>query len=251
MLNSNDTYKDFARFYDWYVKDFSDDLPLYLHFCKNSHSILEVGCGSGRVLKTLAESGFRVLGVDISDEMLTIAREKFPEYITSGQIRLANFNFLEAPLTERFDRILVTFYTINYLLDEADCKNFLNNIRQSAAENGLILMDCFYPRPLQKPETASVWYEKEFQTGDAGIKLRDRRSMNGKIEERTQEYITAGSLERIETQRKYYSKEDIYGILEDCGFTNIEFTDGYDISGFHKLKDGERTGASFVIKAEF
>jgi ubiquinone/menaquinone biosynthesis C-methylase UbiE len=248
-MSSANTYSRFAKFYDMYVSDFAMDLPLYRHFCNRSHTILEVGCGSGRVLKSLAESGCKVLGVDISDEMLAIANNKLHQYLSSGIIRLANFDFSNHWLNENFDRALVTFYTINYLLDETHCENFIGNIQKSMDQNGMLIMDLFYPRPLLKPESPGVWYEKEVQAGDLHVRLRDKRIMIGNIEERIQEYITEDSHETIVSKRRFYTKHDILKILDKSGFTRIEFTDDYDISQFHPYKDLETVTSSFVVKA--
>jgi hypothetical protein len=118
------------------------------------------------------------------------------------------------------------------------------------AKNGVLLIDAFYPRPLQKPESAAVWYEKKVQMDGIPVKLRDKRVMSGNIEERTQEYITDGSNERIVSKRRYYSKQDLLRILDQCGFVNIEFTDGYDVNGFHGLQDREAVVTSFVVKVK-
>ena len=72
-MSSQETYKRFVQYYDLYVEDFNADLPLYMDLCDPEHNILEIGCGSGRVLRALLEEGCRVTGIDISDDMLRVA----------------------------------------------------------------------------------------------------------------------------------------------------------------------------------
>jgi 2-polyprenyl-3-methyl-5-hydroxy-6-metoxy-1,4-benzoquinol methylase len=61
-MSSQETYKRFVRYYDLYVEDFNADLPLYMSLCIPEHKILEIGCGSGRVLRALLKEGRRVTG---------------------------------------------------------------------------------------------------------------------------------------------------------------------------------------------
>ncbi|MFC1737289.1 class I SAM-dependent methyltransferase [Candidatus Hydrogenedentota bacterium] len=110
-MGSRETYSRFAQYYDLYVGSFDRDLPLYRSLCCSAQNILEIGCGTGRVLPTLLKTGFRVTGIDISDEMLDASRAKLSEYVESGALQLKNHDFREAPLPEKYDRVLVTWYT--------------------------------------------------------------------------------------------------------------------------------------------
>ena len=88
MNTKQDTYALFAKFYDTYVGNYSRDLPLYLALASNVKSpILEIGCGSGRVLVPLLQAGHLVTGVDISEEMLQLAEEKLKK-IAYGRVAL-------------------------------------------------------------------------------------------------------------------------------------------------------------------
>src|SRR5690242_5035466 len=61
--------------YDVFV--FEDDLPLYLELARaQGRRVLEVACGSGRVVLPMARAGFEVVGIDISPHMLALARQK-------------------------------------------------------------------------------------------------------------------------------------------------------------------------------
>jgi hypothetical protein len=181
--------------------------------------------------------------------MLLIANEKLQWYISSGHITLKNFDFSKGFLAETFDRVLITFYTVNYLLDEDLAVRFLSNIRKSMNKNGLVLIDAFYPQPLQKPESAGLWHEKEITMDGSQIKLRDKRTLSGNIEERTQQFIALNSDQAIITHRRYYSKQNLFMMLDKSGFSSIEFTDGYDINGFDRLANREAVVSNFVAKA--
>lgn len=73
-----DPFADFAEIYEMTHGDKEDDLPLYLEYAARCGSpLLEVGCGTGRVTLALTEAGHSVCGIDLSENMLKIAREKF------------------------------------------------------------------------------------------------------------------------------------------------------------------------------
>jgi SAM-dependent methyltransferase len=248
-MSSNSTYRPFAKFYDAYVAGFDQDLPFYDFFCTPENRILEIGCGTGRVLQYLAGNGCTATGVDISDEMLQIAAQKLANEITNSIVKLMNFNFENGSLPDSFDRVLITFYTINYLLGEIEMNHFLSNIYQSMDKGGIILLDLFYPRPLSKPESAGKIFESSFRVDGVLVPCEDCRKMDGDCEIREQKYDFEGQIIEITTRRRFYSKQQISGLLEAAGFVNIEVTDGYNLVKFHQIQEQESTNTNFIIKA--
>ena len=71
-------YKNTFRFYDLIATDFdNDDLKFYENFLRSKNSkVLEVGCGTGRVSIWLANNGYSVVGLDLSEEMLGVFKKK-------------------------------------------------------------------------------------------------------------------------------------------------------------------------------
>jgi len=84
LISSKDTYKLFAEYYDLYAGNYAEDLEFYKSLCNKQDRILEIGCGTGRILKPFLLSGYKITGVDISDEMLKIANGKLREFEQSG-----------------------------------------------------------------------------------------------------------------------------------------------------------------------
>ncbi len=72
-------YVDFAEYYD-FDHAITQDVGFYLDFAHRCRSpILELACGTGRLVIPLAEAGFEVYGVDVSENMLAICRRKVAE----------------------------------------------------------------------------------------------------------------------------------------------------------------------------
>jgi len=73
-------YDLIAPFYDIEHAQFDDDLDMYQNYAELSHgSLLELACGSGRLLVPLARAGYTLTGVDTSAQMLSLARERLQQ----------------------------------------------------------------------------------------------------------------------------------------------------------------------------
>lgn len=238
-MSENDTvetYKKFAEYYDAYVGDFNDDSNMYLSFCEKGDKILEVGCGTGRVLKYLLDKGLtNITGVDISDEMLAMAQKKLNKYLKINTLTLKKHDFAEEALKASFNKAFITFHSFNYIINKPD--KFLRNIYLSMTDNSLIVIDLFYPRLFSDPESDNVWTEREIKNeiNNKTITLRDKRVFDGEFEERVQVFVEGEKTTTIETIRKYYSREEIEKLLLGAGFGNIKIIQGYSIGDSGKL----------------
>ena len=100
---------------------FSDDLPLYVELAeaatREGGQVLEVACGSGRVLVALARAGCRITGVDVSPHMLALAREKLmaagPD--VAARARLVQADMRSFELGEQFDMAFIAVKSFSYL----------------------------------------------------------------------------------------------------------------------------------------
>ncbi|MCB0092473.1 MAG: class I SAM-dependent methyltransferase, partial [Caldilineaceae bacterium] len=62
-----DAFDRFARFYDLDYREYEDDLPMVMELAQEVEGpLLELGCGTGRVLAPLAAAGHRITGLDLS-----------------------------------------------------------------------------------------------------------------------------------------------------------------------------------------
>src|SRR5947209_7030918 len=110
-----------AALYDAFP--FDADIPLYLRLAAQAGgNVLELACGTGRVLLPLAQAGYHVTGVDASPAMLDLARQKLaqagPEI--AGRVRLVNGDLRNVELSERFNLAIVAVKSFAYLLDRRD-----------------------------------------------------------------------------------------------------------------------------------
>src|SRR5688572_27682718 len=88
--SARDPYAAIVDFYDLEHGDFTDDLDLYVHLGEMiGDPIVEVGCGTGRILIPLAQAGHRVTGIDSSTAMLARAEQAAARAGVSDQVLLS------------------------------------------------------------------------------------------------------------------------------------------------------------------
>ena len=248
------TYSLFAKFYDAYVGTYDQDLPFYLALASKVNApILEIGCGSGRILLPLLRAGHVVTGVDISDEMLRLAGDKLQKNHLMGKCTLLNHNFVGGSLPQEFGLALVTFYTFNYLLSQDHQMAFLTHIAESLKTGSIIALHLFYPSVLLHPETAEKWNDKgQFQINGETVVLKDFRQMlDEHTEERVQAFLyESGRREEISTLRRYVNPAEIYRILISAGFISPVLIEDFNLQRQFPLHPDTVTKKEFVVMAQ-
>ena len=154
MMTAYDTYAKFARYYDAYTREFDDDVLFYTSLCRSGEKIVEIGCGTGRVLRPILEHGFPITGIDVSPEMLALAKARLAPFARQELVKLSQYNVLHAPLPEQFDLALVTFYTFNYILEQPE--RFLSNLFLSLTDRAICVLDLFVPKTLRYPKLGNL-----------------------------------------------------------------------------------------------
>src|SRR5712692_472636 len=133
-----------AELYDAFV--FDGDLPLYLELAREQgRRVLEVACGSGRLLVPLARAGFDVVGIDVSPHMLALAQAKLG---TTPNARLIGADMRDFRLDERdFDLAIVAVKSFAYLTQEHEQRSCLKAIHAHLRPDGLLAIDFMHPLP--------------------------------------------------------------------------------------------------------
>ena len=243
--------RQYAEFHSLFAADFRKDLSLYLDLAgKYGGPILEVGCATGRVLAKLGEAGYEALGVDVSRPMLEVARRRIEPW--SDRVRLADFDFRNSALFEKFDVVFATLYAFNALIDVAEQRLFLRHISRCMKAPGVFALDCFCPLPMLKPETNGQWREIERTVKGRALKVRDKREMlTPLLERRTQVFsIDGGMAAEHVSHRRYVPPQQLEQLLAEAGFENIRYVQEYDLSTAKPYGEGDRTTGPFQLVAE-
>lgn len=104
------------------------------HFTASHGTVLDVGCGAGRTTKPLAEMGFDVVGIDLSEEMIRAARAIFPEL----DFRVSDATALEYP-SDEFDYVLFSHNGIDYIHPESKRRQALEELRRVLRPDGILV----------------------------------------------------------------------------------------------------------------
>jgi SAM-dependent methyltransferase len=141
-----DQFDLYARFYDLDLGDFDTDLLMIQQFAARCGSpVLELACGTGRVLLPLARQGYQVMGVDIAPAMLEVARCKVAAEGLADRITLVEGDMREFALDSRFNLAFVAVNSFMHLLTTEDQLAALDCIRRHLDPGGLLLVDLFNP----------------------------------------------------------------------------------------------------------
>jgi SAM-dependent methyltransferase len=149
-------FNAYSKYYDllYKDKDYSGEAE-YIHkliqkYAPGVKSILNLGCGTGRHDIFLAEKGYTITGVDISEDMISIARANL-----SATTNLANKTNSTCPtflcddirtirLCSKFDAVISLFHVISYQTSNSDLQETFATVRAHLNPDGFFIFDCWY-----------------------------------------------------------------------------------------------------------
>jgi SAM-dependent methyltransferase len=144
--------------------------------------VLEVGCGTGRVLIPTARAGVDVVGLDLSEHMLTVCRRRLrdePEAVRS-KVWLAQADMRRFELGRTFALATIPFRPFQHLLTVEDQLSCLESIRRHLVSRGGLILDLFNPSLdllTNRPLGEELAGEPGFQTPDGRRVVRRHKTV--------------------------------------------------------------------------
>ena len=137
----------FARFYDHDYRHYDHDIELIAALADEwGDPILELGCGTGRLLVPLATADHALTGVDISPALLAISRRKLDALDLGERVTLVQTDMRDLALDERnFQFAFCTSNTLMHLTTQQEQLACLRSVHAHMAKDGLLLIDLFNP----------------------------------------------------------------------------------------------------------
>lgn len=140
-----DLFDRFARFYDEDYRDYDADLDAVVRLATEMDGpVLELGCGTGRLLVPLTRTKLPLTGVDISPALLEIAHSKLGRAAARVKLVQADMRTLDLPDKD----FAFAFCVSNTFMHLADPDAQLAALCRAAAHlrpGGLLLLDLFHP----------------------------------------------------------------------------------------------------------
>ncbi len=182
-------------------------------------SAVDLACGTGSVALLLAKKGLQVTGVDLSEEMLSVAFQR-------GQEQLQRPVFIHQPLQalqlpRGVDLAVCALDGLDYILDPADCQQAIRQVYKALNPGGIFIFDVNTPEKLramdgqvfldEDDDVYCVWrgeFDEATNICSYGMDLFQRQ---GDL-----------WLRSFEEHREYaYSAEELKTYLQNAGFTHI------------------------------
>ncbi len=168
-----------AAFYDYYSPGVEGDVQFYVEEAKKAgSSVLEVGCGTGRILLPIAESGIAIVGVDRAPAMLSLLRQKLAKYSpdTPSRVELIEGDMRNFSLGRRFKLVTIPYRAFLHLLTPKDQRQALLCIREHLADDGRLIFNIFDPNlelitARMGPLGSTLQKESEFVHPDTGHRV--------------------------------------------------------------------------------
>jgi SAM-dependent methyltransferase len=226
-----------ARYFDAHYavrRDPVGDGPFYLELAREQRGpVLELGCGTGRLLLPIAREGFPCTGLDPSPEMLKVLRAKNPP----ETLRLVPGRMEDLDLgDDRFTLIFSGFRSLQHLYSVEDQLSCLVRVRKHLAPGGLFAFDVFAPKfdrlsVVERPETEEARFELDGEEvvlsshvrNDSArqllqVEFRYERSRDGEI---------VGE-DRVRFPMRYYFRYELEHLLQRAGFDDLTLYGDFD-----------------------
>ena len=146
-LAGEDEYRITAEFYDQIYRSRQDVAFFVEAAMEAAGPVLELGCGTGRVLIPTARSGVRIVGLDRSPHMLEVCRKRLlsePKEVQS-RVELMTADMRDFKLGHTFELITTPFRSFQHLTTSDDQCSCLEAIRRHLAKDGKLILDFFNP----------------------------------------------------------------------------------------------------------
>jgi len=140
---------DSAVFYDHVATGVIGDIAFYVDEARAAGSpVLELGCGTGRILIPMAQAGLEVVGLDASADMLAITRNKLATHPAdvSRRVQCLEGDMRRFSLGRRFSLVTIPYRAFLHNLSVEDELRTLQCVREHLAEKGRLIFNVFDPK---------------------------------------------------------------------------------------------------------
>ena len=220
-------YTEFAGEYDRHTKGVRGDIDFYRALSLEADGlVVELGVGTGRTAIPAARAGARVLGLDLSSEMLTICRAKAEEASVRG-LSLAVADMRRFALAHPAALVTIPHRAFLHNLTTDDQLATLLSCRAALGPGGRLALNVFDPDIAHMAD----WIGRGPDEWDEGVYREDssQRHDSGTSDQRSDSTIVltdaSGQRRRVEIRVRYVHRYELEQLLSRSGF-EVERLDG-------------------------
>lgn len=233
-----------AQYYDLLYGDFDDDVSMWETLAGDATGpLLEIGCGTGRLLLPLAQAGYTLTGIDLSETALSAAQAKLNAAGLSHKAALASADMRDFDLPyKNFALAIVPLNTFMHCQSTNDQLATLRAIQRHLQPNGQLIVDIFQPDPTLLAEVdGRLYFEDEMTDEITGhtVQWYWRHDIDLAEQMRHLTYIldeidTEGIVRRtrISFSLRFIYRYEMALLFRLSGFTPIALYGDYDLSPF-------------------
>lgn len=251
----HDEYRDIAHLYDYgapYME--RQDVAFYVEAARAAKGpVLEIGSGTGRILIPTARAGVDIVGLDVSQHMQDVCRQRLqdePQEVRE-RVRLVQASMRDFDLDRTFGLVTMPFRPFQHLYTVEDQIACLDNVRRHLRPEGRFILEIFNPslERLVRDKVGEVIGEEPEVTLPDGRRLTRRHKLVAR--DRFRQiigieliYIVRHPDGREErqvhaTQMRYLFRYEAEHLLARCGFAVEHLYADFDKSPFGSKDPGE------------
>lgn len=136
------SYHTFAQFYDTLTENAEYKVRseyisnFFSRYGGSGRNLLDLACGTGTFSKIFSDMGYSVTGIDLSDDMLSVADNK-----CGGNVKFVKGDMTDFGFDNKFDFCICTLDSINHITDYNDLKKCFDNVYHVLNKGGIFVFD--------------------------------------------------------------------------------------------------------------
>lgn len=215
--------------------DYEDYKNFIINECNKNkisfNNYLDIACGTGNITVLLGSFFKSIWAVDLSNEMLSIAKNKLQRF--ASRAKIIRENMINLNLNKKFDLITCMLDAVNYIVQPEDLNAFFINVKNHLSDEGIFIfdMDSFYKlknvlgNNIFTYDEKGIFYtwENEFEINVLHMYLTF--------------FVKEGSLYRRfdeEHVERAYSLDEIKSYIKSSGLEIIKISDNYSKNEINK-----------------
>ena len=235
-------YDLIAPFYDVEHAHFDEDLNLYVNFAELcSGPLLELACGSGRLLVPLAREGYELTGVDSSASMLKLAQVALEQAGVAARCTLVQDHMSKLRLGQKFRLAFIALGSFGHVCTRQEQRQTLGAVRDHLTPGGRFILDISnadvrYMEHL----SGQMLHQGTWQRQDGSLLshfVSPASSLTKHLLELThfyEEHRQGEAVQRTVTTTHLYlfERNEVELLLEEAGFEITDVYGDYELSSF-------------------